>query len=122
MLMPFRLFVGGPLGTGRQWFSWIHVEDEVAAIRFLMENEAAGGAFNLVAPVAVNNMQLSSALGRVLKRPSLVRTPAFPLRLLFGEMASLLLEGQRAVPLRLGQLGFKFRFPEVEGALRDLLE
>ena len=121
MLTPFRLFVGGPLGTGRQWFSWIHIEDEVAAIRFLLENETASGAFNLVAPIAVNNMQFSRTLGRVLKRPSLVRTPALPLRLLFGEMAALLLEGQRAVPLHLGQLGFKFRFPEVEAALRDLL-
>jgi uncharacterized protein (TIGR01777 family) len=121
MVMPFRMFVGGPLGTGRQWFSWIHIEDEVAAIRFLLEKETASGVFNLVAPIGVNNMQFSMALGRVLKRPASIRTPAFPLRLLFGEMATLLLEGQRAVPLHLGQLGFKFRFPEVEGALRDLL-
>ena len=121
MLTPFRLFVGGPLGTGRQWFSWIHIEDEVAAVRFLLEKETASGVFNLVAPIAVNNMQFSMALGRVLKRPASIRTPAFPLRFLFGEMAALLLEGQRAVPKRLEEMGFRFRFSEVEGALSDLL-
>lgn len=118
--LPFRFFVGGPLGNGRQWLSWIHIADEVAAIRFLIENEAARGPFNLAAPGAVNNVQFSQALGRAMRRPALVRTPAFALRLLFGEMASTILEGQRAVPSKLDSLGFRFRFPDIESALAHL--
>jgi uncharacterized protein (TIGR01777 family) len=121
MLLPFRLFVGGPLGSGRQWFSWIHLEDEAAAIRFLIENEAASGPFNLTAPNPLTNAQFSRVLGRVMGRPAFMPTPGFALRLLFGEMAALLLDGQRGVPRRLLGLGFQFRFPEAEAALRDLL-
>lgn len=121
MVLPFRLFVGGPLGSGRQQFSWIHIADEVAAIRFLIESEDARGPFNLSAPHPLTNTQFSRALGRVLGRPALVRTPAFVLRLLFGELGSVLLEGQRAVPRRLVELGFAFRFPEAEEALRNLV-
>lgn len=120
MALPFRSFVGGPLANGRQWFSWIHIADEVAAIRFLIESEAARGPFNLTAPGAVNNAQFSQALGRAMRRPALVRTPAFALRLVFGEMASTILEGQRAVPSKLASLGFKFSFPDVESALAHL--
>ena len=122
MALPFRLFVGGPVGSGRQWFPWIHIADEVAAICFLMEEESASGPFNLTAPNPVTNAQFSRALGRVLKRPAFMPVPALALRLLFGEMASALLTGQRAVPRRLLALGFTFRFPEVLAALRDLLE
>lgn len=121
MLRPFRLFVGGPLGSGRQWFPWIHIEDEVAALRFLIENEGASGAFNLSAPNPVTNAEFSRALGRALGRPALMRTPAFVLRLVFGEVATVLVEGQRAVPRRLLDSGFAFRFPEAAGALRSLL-
>jgi len=121
MLLPFKLFVGGPLGSGRQWFPWIHIADEVATIRFLIENEAASGPFNLTAPNPVTNAEFSRVLGRALGRPAIVPTPAIALRLLFGEMATVLLEGQRAVPRRLLELGFSFGFPEVAAALRDLL-
>jgi uncharacterized protein (TIGR01777 family) len=121
LLLPFRFFVGGRLGSGRQWFPWIHIADEVSAIRFLMENEAASGAFNLSAPVPLTNTEFSRRLGQRLGRPALTRTPAFALRLLFGEMATALLDGQRAIPRRLLQLGFAYRFPDADSALTDLL-
>jgi uncharacterized protein (TIGR01777 family) len=121
MLLPFRLFVGGPLGGGKQWFPWIHMADEVRAIRFLMEHTEATGPFNLTAPNPVTNADFARALGRVMRRPALFPAPAFALRLLFGEMATALLDGQRAVPQRLLDLGFAFRFPEIETALRDIL-
>lgn len=121
MVLPFRFFVGGPLGNGRQWFPWIHLADEVAAIRFLMERADARGAFNLSAPNPLTNAEFSRTLGRVMRRPALIPTPALALRLLFGEMATVLLDGQRAVPRRLQQLGFTFKFPHAELALRDIL-
>jgi hypothetical protein len=121
MMLPFRLFVGGRLGSGRQWLPWIHIADEVGAIRFLMENEKAKGAFNLSAPNAVTNADFSRLLGRKLRRPACVPTPAFLLRLLFGEMAGMLLTGQKAVPRHLAQMGYAFRFTEAEAALGDIL-
>jgi uncharacterized protein (TIGR01777 family) len=122
MLLPFRLFAGGPLGSGRQWFPWIHIADEVGAMRFLVENQAASGPFNLTAPNLLTNAEFSRVAGRVLRRPAFVPVPAFALRLLFGEMSTVLLEGQRAISRRLQESGFTFRFPEAEGALRDLLQ
>jgi uncharacterized protein (TIGR01777 family) len=121
LLLPFRLFAGGPLGSGRQWYSWVHLADEVAAMRFLIEHPAAQGAFNLTAPQPVTNRAFAAALGRVLQRPGFVLAPAFALKLLLGEMATLVLTGQRVVPERLLALGFTFRFPALEAALRDLL-
>jgi len=121
MLLPFRFFVGSRLGSGRQWFPWIHIADEVGVIRFLIGNEAACGPFNLSAPIPLTNAEFSHLLGQQLKRPTLMPTPEFALRLLFGEMATALLDGQRAIPKRLLQLGYRFRFPEAGPALRDLL-
>jgi uncharacterized protein (TIGR01777 family) len=121
MMLPFRLFVGGPLGSGKQGLSWIHRADEVAAIRFLIENGEARGAFNLSAPNPVTNAGFGRVLGRVLGRPYYFPVPAFAIKLAFGEVTSVLLEGQRAVPRRLLDLGFAFRFPDAEAALRDLL-
>jgi len=121
MVLPFKLFAGGPIGSGRQWLPWIHIADEVAAIRFLIEHPDASGPFNLSAPNPVTNAQFSRILGKVMGRPAFMRVPAFAMRLLFGEMATVLLDGQRAVPQRLLDLGFTFRFPEIENALRDLL-
>ncbi len=121
MVLPFRLFLGGALGTGHQWFPWIHLSDEVGAIRFLIENEAANGAFNLCSPSPLTNAEFSRLLGQRLKKPSFITTPGFALRLLFGEMATVILDGQRAIPQRLMQLGFTFQFPEAGPALKDLL-
>ena len=122
MMLPFRFFMGGRLGNGRQGVPWIHIKDEVRAIRFLIENESASGAFNLTAPNPVTNAEFAHTLGRQLNRPSFVPAPAFALRTLFGEMATILLDGQRAVSQRLPQLGFDFEFPELGPALRDILE
>jgi uncharacterized protein (TIGR01777 family) len=120
--LPFRFFVGGPLGSGRQWMPWIHIADHVAAVRFLIEREGAQGPWNLTAPTPVTNAEFSRALGRVLRRPSFMRVPALPLRLALGELADLLLlGGQRAVPARLQQEAFSFTYTEIERALRDLL-
>lgn len=122
LLLPFKFFAGGPLGGGQQWLPWIHIADEVAAIRFLIEHEAASGPFNLAAPNPLTNADFGQVLGKVLGRPAVMPAPAFAMRMAFGEMSTVLLDGQRAVPRRLLDMGFNFRFPEAESALRDLLE
>ncbi len=120
MAMPFRLFVGGQLGNGEQWFSWIHLNDEVQAIRFLIDRAELKGVFNLTAPNPVRNREFTSALGKVLKRPSWIPVPAFALEIIFGEMARVLLTGQRVVPERLLAAGYKFQFPEIISALKEI--
>jgi uncharacterized protein (TIGR01777 family) len=121
ILLPFKLFAGGRVGTGRQWFPWIHLADEVRAVRFLLEATTLSGAFNLTAPNPVTNGELAKRVGRILKRPSLVPAPGFVLRAIMGEMATLVLDGQRAVPRRLLNAGFEFEYQDLEPALRDLL-
>ncbi len=121
MMLPFKLFAGGPAGSGRQWLPWIHIEDEVGAIRFLIERSEAVGPFNLTSPNPLTNREFSRVLGRVMGRPSLLPAPAFALKLALGEMSTLLLDGQRALPSRLVEHGFAFRFPEARVALEDLL-
>ena len=119
---PYSLFAGGPLGSGKQWFPWIHIEDEVAAIRFLLESSSAQGAYNLAAPNALTNDQFGRLLGRIMRRPHLIPAPAFALRLVLGEIADrLVLTSHRQVPRRLQQAGYRFRFPEAETALHDLV-
>jgi uncharacterized protein (TIGR01777 family) len=121
MVAPFRFGAGGPLGSGEQWLSWIHLTDQVRALRFLLENEGASGPFNLTAPNPVQNRELANRIGTVLALPALLPAPAFALRLALGEMATMVLDGQRVMPHRLLDAGFRFRFSEVETALRDLL-
>jgi uncharacterized protein (TIGR01777 family) len=125
MAMPFKLMAGAPLGSGRQWLPWIHRDDEVGAIRFLLEKDDAQGPFNLAAPKPVTNRELGDVLGRVLRRPSPLQAlglgvPEPVFRVLLGEMADAVLDSQRVLPSRLLQLGYPFRFPDVESALRDL--
>ena len=118
LIQPFRSFLGGYLGSGRQEFSWISLDDEIAAIRFLMEHESQRGAFNLTAPQPVTMKEFCKALGKVLHRPAWTRVPAFVLRLALGEMADeMLLSGQKVLPKRLLNADFEFRYPEVEKAL-----
>lgn len=122
MLLPFRLGVGGPLGSGRQYMPWIHRQDWVDLVKLLLTASAASGAVNATSPSPVTNAQFARALGRVLRRPALLPAPAFALRLAMGEMAeALLLTGQRALPAAAQRLGFTFTHPDLEGALHDLL-
>jgi uncharacterized protein (TIGR01777 family) len=122
LVKPFRFFLGGHLGSGRQWFSWIYLDDEVAAIKFLMENEDSKGAFNLTSPEPVTMKQFCRILGKVLHRPSWLRVPAFTARLAFGEMADeMLLSGQKVLPKRLLNTGFDFKYTDVECALKDII-
>lgn len=122
LALPFRFFVGGPLGSGDQWLPWIHIEDQVRVIRFLIETDDAAGPFNVTAPHPVTNRRFSHTLARVMRRPAFIRVPAFAIRLVLGEMSTVVLHGQRAVPAKLEDLGFAFRFPQLEAALRDLLD
>nr|MBI2905156.1 DUF1731 domain-containing protein [Chloroflexota bacterium] len=122
MVIPFKLFAGGPLGSGKQPFPWIHPADEVGAMRFLMENENARGAFNLAAPNVVTNAEFGRALGKVLGRPAFMPAPGFALKLVLGEMSVVVLEGQNAKADKLLAAGYKFKFPQVEGALQDLIK
>lgn len=121
VMLPFKFLIGGRLGSGEQWFPWIHIDDEVGAIRFLIENSNARGPFNLAAPQALTNAQFAKAVGRVMRRPSFFPTPAFAIRLPLGQKAMLVLEGQRPEPKRLLEMGYAFKFPEAEPALRNLL-
>lgn len=121
MLPPFQAFVGGPIGNGKQWFPWIHIADEVAALLFCVDRESLQGPVNLVSPGIVDMKAFARALGRAMHRPSWAPVPAGALRLLLGEFALVLVEGQRAVPRKLLDAGFRFRFASVDGALADVL-
>ncbi len=121
MIPAFKKFVGGPLGSGKQWFSWIHMADLLDAMLFVIDHSEISGPVNFCAPNPVRNQDLAKALGKVLHRPSHVTTPAFALRLALGEFGSVLLEGQRVLPKVLLDHGFSFRFPEIEPALRDII-
>ncbi len=122
MLPPFRMGAGGPMGDGFQWMSWVHRHDLARLLVWLLERSEASGAYNGTAPTPVRNREFASTLGKVLKRPALLTTPAIALKLLFGEMSTLLLSGQRVVPKRALAEGFEFQYPQLEPALRAILE
>jgi uncharacterized protein (TIGR01777 family) len=121
MARAFRLFVGGKLGDGRQWFSWIHQEDHARAFLFVKDHPELTGPVNFTSPEPVRNQELTLALGRVLGRPTFMTVPAFMVRLTLGEFGDVLLSGQKVLPQRLREAGFQFRFPDLDQALRDLL-
>lgn len=122
LLVPFNLFVGGPLGNGKQWFPWIHLKDEVDAIVFALKNKELFGPVNLTAPQTVSMNDFCKVLGKVLHRPSWLSVPSPVLKILLGEMAGpLLLQGQKVIPQKLLDSGFKFNFPELERSLEDIL-
>lgn len=121
MLPPFRLGAGGPMGDGRQWMSWIHRDDLIGMIQWLLERDQAGGAYNGTAPTPVTNRDFAQSLGRALRRPAVLPTPAFVLKAAFGDMAQLLLTGQRVLPAHALAEGFTFRFPALDTALDDLV-
>jgi uncharacterized protein (TIGR01777 family) len=121
LIFPFRLFAGGPLGSGQQYQPWIHMDDMVAAVRFLMDNNEASGPFNICAPAPVTNAEMAKAIGRVMKRPSFVPAPAFAFKLGFGEVAQIVLEGNKMIPKRLTDMGFRWQHPHIGEAVADLL-
>jgi uncharacterized protein len=121
MLPPFKAFLGGPLGTGKQWMSWIHRDDLVELVVFAIENAAVSGPLNATAPNPVTMRDFATALGRALHRPSFAKAPAAAIRLALGEMATVVLDGQRVVPKKALDLGFAFRFTDVGAALRDVV-
>jgi uncharacterized protein (TIGR01777 family) len=120
MVTPFKWFAGGPLGSGQQWMPWIHIDDEVGLIQFLMDKTSAAGAFNLTTPNPLTMEEFCKALGEALNRPSWATVPASVLTLLLGEMADMLLTGQRALPRAAQDLGYTFKYPKIGDALRSL--
>ena len=120
MALPFKLFVGGPIGSGRQWFSWIHRDDIIGIITFALENESISGPMNLTAPGPVTNKEFSRALGKVLHRPSFVAVPGFVVQLTLGELGAVLLTGQRVLPEKAMKAGYKFKYSDVSEALRAI--
>jgi hypothetical protein len=122
MLLPFKLGLGGRLGSGRQYLSWVALDDVLGAVRHVLHGEALCGPVNVVAPNPVTNREFTKTLGRVLRRPTIFPMPGFAARLVFGEMAdNLLLASARVEPLRLLATGYQFRFPQLEAALRHVL-
>ncbi len=120
MMLPFRFFVGGRLGSGRQYFSWIHRLDWVEMVRWIVQTPQATGPLNAVAPEPVTNRELSRALGRALHRPSLIPVPGPALRIAVGELAEALLAGQHVVPAQACALGYHFRYPDIDQAFRGI--
>ena len=120
MLLPFKFGLGATLGSGDQFFPWIHADDWTAMVMWMIKNDRASGAFNATAPTPVTNRAFTSTLGRVLKRPAVFHAPAFALRAALGEMSDVLLTGQRAVPAHAEQLGFRFTHRTLEPALHSL--
>ena len=121
LVTPFKMFAGGPMGSGRQYMSWIHLQDVVGLIEFALLNEVISGPMNTTAPEPVTNREFAQTLGRVLGRPSAMPAPAFAIKAMLGEMSVVVLEGQRVIPRKALHLGYEFRFPSLEPALRDLL-
>jgi uncharacterized protein (TIGR01777 family) len=117
MALPFKLFAGGPLGSGAQWLSWVHLDDVVGAVIFALSKESLAGPVNVTAPAALRNRDFSAALARALGRPSWAPAPAFALRAALGEMADMLLTGQRASPRRLMEAGYRFKHESLDEAL-----
>jgi len=122
MIPAFRFYTGGPLGGGMQWFPWIHINDLMSAIDFILEHRDMDGPFNTCAPEPVRNKNFAKILGSVLHRPSLLPVPAMIIRLVMGEMGATLMNSQRAVPEKLAKHGFGFQYPDVESALRDIIK
>lgn len=122
LMLPFKFFVGGPIGSGRQVYSWIHIKDEASAILFLLEKPTCRGVYNLTSPNPLTNSQFGKILAKSMRKPYWMPVPGFVLRLALGEMSTLVLDGQRVLPKRLLEEGYSFEFPESESALTDLFK
>lgn len=121
LMLPYKFFLGGPLGSGSQWISWVHLHDEIDAIKFLLTNHDLSGAFNLASPAIVTQKEFSRTLGNLMRRPSYLPIPTFLLKLILGEKANVLIASQRQIPERLQELGFQFSFPDLSNALEDII-
>lgn len=122
MVMPFKFFIGGPLGKGDQWLPWIHIRDLTAIVRFITENCEIIGPVNVTTPNPVRMKEFSNTLGEVLKRPSWLPVPEFALKIALGRMSEMLLHGQRAVPAKISSYGFEFKYPELREALEEVIQ
>jgi len=122
MIPAFKSFAGGPLGSGRQWFPWIHMADLISAINFILETNEIKGPVNFCAPNPVRNRDFGKSLGNVLKRPSFMKVPSFMIRLVVGEMGTLLTNSQKVIPHTLLRHGFKFQHPDIDAALEDIFK
>jgi uncharacterized protein len=122
MIMPFHLYAGGRMGPGDQGLSWIHIDDEVEAIRYLLEHQNVTGPVNMCSPEPVSYRELADTLAKVTNRPSLIPMPGAILRVLLGEVADTVLHGQFAIPTKLTEAGYRFKYPGIEDALRNLLD
>ena len=120
LALPIRMFVGGRLGSGRQYYPWIHIADTVGALRFLIENEGMNGVFNITAPEPATNAEFTKALAHTMRRPCWFPVPGFAFQMLFGEMADVVLCGQRALPEKLQSAGYIFNYPKLDEALQDI--
>ena len=120
IIPPFKMFIGGPLGSGNQYMPWIAIDDVIGLIMFAIENDSVNGILNATSPNPVTNKEFSNILGKVLHRPSFIPVPGFALKLLLGEMSELLLGSQRVIPERALQLGYKFKYSELESALKGI--
>lgn len=121
LMLPFRFFAGGPLGSGKQVISWVHLNDLVGLVRFVLANDHISGPINATAPDPRTNREFARVLGKAMHRPAFFPTPAFMLRLMLGEMSDIVLTGQRVIPKRALEFGYEFQFPDLESALRDIL-
>jgi hypothetical protein len=122
ILLTYRFYIGGPIGDGQQVYSWIHIDDEVNAIRYLIEQDQASGVFNLSSPNPVTNDEFGRTISNVMKRPHYLPIPGFVMRLAFGEVANMVLEGQRVMPRKLLDGGYIFKYPTLDEALTDILK
>ncbi|MTJ08183.1 TIGR01777 family oxidoreductase [Anabaena sp. UHCC 0204] len=121
MITPFKLFAGGPIGSGRQWFSWIHLDDIVSLIIQALTNPTMEGVYNATAPQPVRMNELSTTMGRVMNRPSWLPVPGFAIEALLGDGAKVVLEGQKVIPKRTLESGFQYQYPQLESALTQIL-
>ncbi len=121
LIFPYKFYVGGPIGDGQQVYSWIHIDDEVEAIRFLIEHDSLNGVFNLSSPYPVTNSEFGKTIGMIMERPHYLPIPSIMMRFAFGEVANMVIEGQKVLPKKLLDNGYIFKYPTLSEALRNLL-
>ncbi|MDX5476717.1 MAG: TIGR01777 family oxidoreductase [Bacillaceae bacterium] len=122
MILPYKLFAGGTVGSGKQWMSWVHIQDVIRIIEFCIKNESIQGAVNVTAPHPKRMHEFGKTIGKVMNRPHWIPAPSFALKIALGEMSDLVLKGQKVMPAKLERAGFDFSFPNLEEALEDILK